>query len=46
MATKSFIKTIDIKNKALGAAFAEALEKTEITKSKEVHLKSNTKELK
>lgn len=45
MATKSFLKTIDIKDQSSGTKFAEALEKSNYMKVKEVQLQSQTKEL-
>lgn len=46
MATKSFLKTIDIKDQTSGTKLAEALEKSNYMKDKEVQLQSQTKELK
>lgn len=45
MATKSFLKTIDVRDNALGAALADALLRSESVSSKQVELKSATKEL-
>lgn len=45
MATKSFLKTIDIKDQSSGTKFAEALEKSNYMKDKEVQLQSQSKEL-
>lgn len=45
MATKSFLKTIDIKDRTLGTKLAEALQKCDYAKGKEVHMQSQTKEL-
>lgn len=42
MATKSFLKTIEIKDQSLGSKFAEALQKSDEIKTKEVHLRSKT----
>lgn len=46
MATKSFFKTIDIKDQTSGTKLAEALEKSNYMKDKEVQLQSQSKELK
>lgn len=45
MATKSFLKTIDIKDRTLGNALADALDKCEDASSNEIHFKSNPKEI-
>lgn len=45
MATKSFLKTIDVRDKTLGAALADALLRSESATSKQVELKSAPKEL-
>lgn len=45
MATKSFLKTVNITNRPLGTLFANALSKCENAKSVEVTLKSSTKEV-
>lgn len=46
MATKSFLKTIEIRDKSLGASFAEALTKCNNATTKEIEIKSNSLELK
>lgn len=46
MATKSFLKTIDIKDRKLGASFANALFECENMPDSRVTYKSNPKELK
>lgn len=45
MATKSFLKTIDIKDQTSGTKLTEALEKSNYIKDKEVQLQSQSKEL-
>lgn len=46
MATKSFLKTIDIKDKILGSSFAKALFECEETPKTKVEFKSTPVELK
>lgn len=45
MATKSFIKTIDVRDKASGETLADALIRSETVPSKQVELKSVPKKL-
>lgn len=46
MATKSFLKTVNISNNKLGNALADALDRASSTPAPSVKLKSTTKELK
>ncbi len=46
MATKSFLKTIDIHDKHLADSFVTAIQKAETTESKPVEYKSTPKEIK
>lgn len=46
MATKSFLKTIDIRDTKLGATFAKALFECENISNKKVEYKSKPEELK
>lgn len=46
MATKSFLKTVNINNIKLGNALADALDRASSTPASSVELKSTTKELK
>ena len=46
MATKSFLKTVDIRNKRLANNFATALQKAETVCPSTVEYKSTPKELK
>lgn len=46
MATKSILKTIDIKNSMLGRAFVESLEKAKTTVGKEVSYTCKCTEIK
>lgn len=46
MATKSFLKTIDINDSKLGASFARALFECENTPKHSIEFKSTPKELK
>ena len=46
MATKSFLKTVDIKDKSLGVSFVKALFECDNIPDSKVEYKSNPKELK
>ena len=46
MATKSFLKTVNINNIKLGNALADALDRASSTPASSVELKSTAKELK
>lgn len=46
MATKSFLKTVDIRDKRLANAFATALQKAETVRPSTVEYKSTPKEIK